>query len=133
MPKTIHVKTGSRVDMLDITSSVQKEVSKAGVPEGICMIYVPHTTAGITVNENADPAVTSDLLHALDQLVPHDDPAYRHAEGNSAAHLKSSLIGCDQTLLVADGRLLLGTWQGVYFCEFDGPRRRTATVTVIPG
>ena len=114
----------------DITREVAQAVRESGIQSGICLVYCPHTTAAITVNENADPDVVRDLLFALRETFP-DRPEFRHAEGNSAAHLKSSALGCDQMLPVEGGRLVLGTWQGIYFCEFDGPRTREFFVQVV--
>ncbi len=124
------VKTTRRVEMIDITSRVRAVIGKLGVKDGIVVIHVPHTTAGVTVNENADPDVQHDLTEKLARLIPHEESFYRHSEGNSDAHLKSSLVGCSQTLIVERGRLMLGTWQGVYFCEFDGPRDRECWIKV---
>ena len=115
--------------MVDITSSVQKEVSRSEVQEGICFVYVPHTTAGVTVNEGADPDVCRDIEAKLNELVPHQR-GYRHTEGNADSHIKASLMGSSATLLVEDGRLALGTWQKIFFCEFDGPRSRKVYVKV---
>jgi secondary thiamine-phosphate synthase enzyme len=126
---TLELRTRSRQEILDITGELQAAVTASGLRAGLCHVFVPHTTAGVTVNENADPDVKRDLLHALDRLSP-EDPAYRHAEGNSPAHLKSLLTGSAVTLLIADGRLELGTWGGVYFCEFDGPRARRVLLSV---
>ena len=123
MPIAIKVKTDSRIDMKDITSSVQKEVSKAGTTDGICTIYVPHTTAGITINEGADPAVYQDIIKKLNEMVP-PNAGYRHMEGNADSHIKASLIGSSVSVMVENGRLVLGTWQKIFFCEFDGPRSR---------
>jgi len=123
MPITISVKTHSRIDMVDITASVQNEISKAGTTDGICVVYVPHTTAGMTINEGADPAVCQDIIKKLTDLVP-PNAGYRHMEGNSDSHIKTSLIGNSVTVLVENGRLVLGTWQKIFFCEFDGPRNR---------
>ncbi len=123
MPITISVKTGSRIDMVDITSSMQKELKNSGTTDGFCVAYVPHTTAGITINEGADPAVCQDIIRKLKELVPHG-AGYRHLEGNADSHIKASLVGSSVTVLVEDGRLVLGTWQKVFFCEFDGPRSR---------
>ena len=123
MPTIINVRTGSKAEMVDITMLVQEEVSKAGVTEGICVVYVPHTTAGITINEGADPAVCHDIIKKLDELVPRD-AGYRHLEGNSDGHIKASITGSSVTVLVENGRLVLGTWQKIFFCEFDGPRSR---------
>ena len=127
MPTSISVKTGSRIEMVDITSSVQKEVTSAGIADGICVVYVPHTTAGVTVNEGADPAVCTDIIRKLNELVPPND-GYRHMEGNSDSHIKTSLIGSSVTVIVENGRLVLGTWQKIFFCEFDGPRSRRVYV-----
>jgi secondary thiamine-phosphate synthase enzyme len=123
MPITISVKTHSRIDMVDITSSVQKEFSKSGITDGTCVVYVPHTTAGITINEGADPAVCRDIMKKLNDLVP-PDAGYRHMEGNADSHIKTSIIGSSVTVIVENGRLVLGTWQKIFFCEFDGPRSR---------
>ena len=114
---------------VDITGQVRKIVTAGKVQNGLCQIFVPHTTAGVTINENADPDVVTDMLAALKQMVP--DLPYRHDEGNSPAHVKSSLVGCSLTVPIADGRLCLGTWQGIYFCEFDGPRTRKVWVQLI--
>ncbi len=119
----IAVKTAGRQEIVDVTALVAQAVAESGMIDGLCHLFVPHTTAGLTVNENADPDVKRDLLMALGKLVP-DDPDFRHAEGNSAAHLKSLLTGAGATLFVNGGCLELGNWGGVYFCEFDGPRRR---------
>lgn len=123
MPITVSVKTNARVDMVDITHRVQQEVEKTGVTDGLCVVYVPHTTSGVTINEGADPAVCSDIIKKLKQLVPPND-GYRHMEGNSDSHIKASLMGSSVTVLVERGRLVLGTWQKIFYCEFDGPRSR---------
>jgi secondary thiamine-phosphate synthase enzyme len=127
MPATINVKTRTRIDMVDITSSVQKEISKSGTTDGICFVYVPHTTAGITINEGADPAVCQDVINKLNELVPAN-AGYRHLEGNADSHIKASLVGSSISVLVENGRLVLGTWQKIFFCEFDGPRSRRVYV-----
>jgi secondary thiamine-phosphate synthase enzyme len=127
---TITIDSRQRVELIDITAKVRAAVRSSGIIEGIAVVYTPHTTAAVTINENADPDVAVDLLTALNQLVP-DNGRYRHAEGNSAAHVKSSLVGASATLIVSDGVPLLGTWQGVWFGEFDGPRRRQIHVKVI--
>jgi secondary thiamine-phosphate synthase enzyme len=114
--------------MIDITSRVRQLVQDAGVDQGLALVYVPHTTAGITINENADPDVVHDMLAQLDLMVPWKQPFYRHAEGNSAAHVKASMMGSSVTVIVHDGRLVLGRWQGIWFCEFDGPRTRQVHV-----
>jgi len=119
----IRVSTKSRTELVDITSQVQDAVRESGVLDGICHVYVPHTTAGITINENADPSVRQDILMELNKMVPFED-SYKHLEGNAAAHIKASIVGSSETILVEGGRLLLGTWQGIFFCEFDGPRNR---------
>ncbi|MGI6778973.1 MAG: secondary thiamine-phosphate synthase enzyme YjbQ [Acetivibrionales bacterium] len=120
---TISIKTPSRTAMVDITSKVQDVVSKSGVKSGICTVFVPHTTAGVTINENADPDVVADIIKEINKIVPFNDN-YAHMEGNSAAHIKASMFGFSQQIIVEDGRLLLGIWQSIYFCEFDGPRSR---------
>ncbi len=125
------VPTSSRAQMVDITAKVREAVRRAGISEGICVVYVPHTTAGVTVNENADPAVAADILEHLEKLVPRG--RYRHREGNADSHIKASMMGFSQMLPVESGDLALGTWQGVFLCEFDGPRRRRVRVEVIPG
>ena len=117
------ISTSSKEELIDITSQVSEAVKKDGIEEGVCLVHIPHTTAAVTINENADPDVQHDLLLVLDAAFP-DRNEFRHSEGNSSAHLKSSCIGCSQTIIISKGRLLLGTWQGLYFCEFDGPRRR---------
>jgi secondary thiamine-phosphate synthase enzyme len=126
------VRTTSRNQLVDITAEVRTAVRSSGVGAGICLVWCPHTTAGITVNENADPDVVADLLMGLDRVVDARWP-FRHAEGNSDAHLKSSLVGCERTVAVRGGDLRLGTWQGIFFCEFDGPRTRKVEITIIPG
>ena len=126
----LEVQTHQRSELLDITEAVQDIVQQSGVREGLATIFIPHTTAGGTINENADPDVRSDMLESLEQMVPWAQPHFRHAEGNSAAHLKASLMGFSQNVLVAGGKLALGTWQGIYLCEFDGPRRRQVWVQV---
>jgi secondary thiamine-phosphate synthase enzyme len=116
--------------MIDITSSVQKEVSNTGIQDGICAVYVPHTTAAITINEGADPDVCEDIMAKLSELVPAHR-AYRHTEGNADSHIKASLMGNSLSVLIENGRLVLGTWQKIFFCEFDGPRSRKVYVKVI--
>ena len=126
----ISVETASRSQMIDVTPGVRTAVRKSGVKSGVVMLFVPHTTAGITINENADRDVTSDIIKELDRVIPEED-GYAHAEGNSAAHVKSSVVGCQMNVLVEKGELALGTWQGIYFCEFDGPRSRKMYVKVM--
>jgi secondary thiamine-phosphate synthase enzyme len=123
MLTTLSVKTSGRTEMMDVTSQVQNELTKSGVGEGRLILYVPHTTAAVTINEGADPAVKADILMVLNQMVPWEAD-YRHLEGNSPAHVKASLLGAAETVLVSGGRLVLGTWQRIFFCEFDGPRNR---------
>jgi len=119
-----------REAFINITQSASKTVEESGITDGVCIVYCPHTTAGITINENADPDVVHDLLLALDKTFP-DRPEFRHMEGNSTAHLKASVIGSSVTVIVENGRLVLGTWQDIYFCEFDGPRNRRYFIKVI--
>lgn len=130
--KILHIESHRQVEMIEITREVAKLVQETGVAEGIAVVCTPHTTAAITINENADPDVCRDLVMALDKLVPMQGD-YRHREGNSAAHLKSSLFGASESLIIGNGQLELGTWQGIYFCEFDGPRRRRVHIQVIGG
>ena len=130
--RKIEIKTGKHSEMLDITHEVQRIGTESGVASGICTIYSPHTTGGITINENADPDVKRDFIKEIAKIVPWDDD-YLHFEGNSAAHLKASMVGFSQQILIEDGRLLLGTWQGIYFCEYDGPRMRKVYVKVTEG
>ncbi|MBN1787238.1 MAG: YjbQ family protein [Sedimentisphaerales bacterium] len=125
------VSTHNRNEMVDITGKVEKIISDSGISQGTVTIYCPHTTAGITINENADPSVVHDILLTLDELIPHKRSGYRHSEGNSDSHVKSSLVGCSETVLISSGQMQFGTWQGIYFCEFDGPRRRTVKVQVM--
>ena len=132
MIKELRVKTSSRVELIDITHLVEKTVSEAKIKSGLCTVYVPHTTAAVTINENADPSVKSDIIAELNKVIPFDDD-YSHLEGNAAAHIKSSIIGSSETLLVDGGSLVLGTWQGIYFREFDGPRSRKVIVKLIEG
>jgi secondary thiamine-phosphate synthase enzyme len=124
------VQTYGRSQLLNITGEVERIVSQSGIKEGTVLIFTMHTTAGLTINENADPSVVEDILMELDKIVPLNDN-YRHTEGNSAAHIKSSLFGISLTVFINSGRLLLGTWQGIYFCEFDGPRQRKVLVKVV--
>ena len=130
MTSRFQVASKERCQFIDITSEVQKTVRAAGITHGLCTVFVPHTTAGVTVNENADPSVVRDMLMELEKIVPFDD-RYAHREGNSAAHIKASLVGSTVQLIVDAGRVSLGTWQGIYFCEFDGPRRRSVQVQVL--
>jgi secondary thiamine-phosphate synthase enzyme len=129
--KEISVETHSRVEMIDITAAVQKAVREEKIEKGICLVYTPHTTAAVTINENADPDVPRDILAALEKAVPFS-ANYRHTEGNSAAHVKSSLVGASELVIIENGRLILGTWQSIFFCEFDGPRTRKFIIKFIP-
>ncbi len=129
--KTITLRTNRRCEFLDITPQVQQAVRESGLDQGLAMVFVPHTTAGVTINENADPSVVADLLDSLERLAPlHAN--YRHAEGNSDAHCKASLMGSSLSVLVQNRKLILGTWQGIYFCEFDGPRSRNFQLLTLP-
>jgi len=130
--KEISLETHSRVEMIDITAAVQKATGEKKIESGICLVYTPHTTAAITINENADPDVPRDILAVLDRAVPLS-ANYRHAEGNSAAHVKSSLVGASKLVIIENGRLVLGTWQSIFFCEFDGPRTRKVLISIITG
>ncbi len=127
---TISVSSRMKTEMIDITHDVRTAIRTNGVSSGLAMIFVPHTTAAITINENADPDVSRDMLMEINKIVPLQD-GYHHAEGNSAAHIKSSLFGASETLIIEDGEPVLGTWQGLYFCEFDGPRRRKVHIKVL--
>jgi secondary thiamine-phosphate synthase enzyme len=127
----ISVRTERRTQLLDVTAAVAKLVKDAAVQSGVCYLYVPHTTAGVLINENADPEVAADIESALARLVPKD-AIYRHAEGNSDAHIKTALVGTSATIFISDGRLELGRWQGIFFCEFDGPRSRRLRVKILP-
>lgn len=128
MIHTLDILTRKRDEMIDITHLVKDLLRQSNIREGIAVIYGPHTTAGVTINENADPDVRHDVLMRLDEVYPWEHEKYRHAEGNSAAHLKAITTGSSQTVLIHDGKLVLGRWQAIYFCEFDGPRRRTCLV-----
>ncbi len=130
MLKEITIKTNTRAQILDITAQVQKVVSESGITEGLCCVFIPHTTAGVTINENADPSVKQDIIMELNKVIPFDDN-YSHLEGNSAAHIKASIIGPSVNIPVKNNNLLLGTWQGICFCEFDGPRTRKYYVKII--
>ena len=124
------LKTHSRSELIDITREVEKLAAKDGIKDGVCTVFVPHTTAGITINENADPTVKADILNEVNKIVPFDDD-YEHSEGNSAAHIKASIIGSSVSIIIEDAKLQLGTWQGIYFCEFDGPRSREIWVALV--
>jgi len=126
----LNIRTSARTELLDITSAIQRAVDDSGIQSGVATVFIPHTTAAVTINENADPSVKRDMLYEINKVIPFEDH-YHHLEGNSAAHIKSSLFGCSQTIIIEDGRLQLGTWQGVYFCEFDGPRQRQVWVQIL--
>lgn len=130
MTKQFSVSTRSRTEMINIDDLARQAVEESGVKTGICHLFVPHTTAGVTINENADPNVVRDILMEVNKVIPLQDN-YTHMEGNAAAHIKSSLVGCSQTIPVEGGRLVLGTWQSIFFCEFDGPRQRRVLVQVM--
>ncbi|MEN8263465.1 MAG: secondary thiamine-phosphate synthase enzyme YjbQ [Nitrospirota bacterium] len=130
MTANINIKTRSRTEFVDITSEVQRIVDESGMKNGLCYVYVPHTTAAVTINEGADPSVAGDIQTMLSRLVPHSAD-YHHMEGNSDSHIKASLIGSSQAVVIEEGKLLLGTWQSVFFCEFDGARHRRVTVKII--
>jgi secondary thiamine-phosphate synthase enzyme len=132
MFEKISIKTNDKVEFVDITSKIQNAVKKTGVDSGLVMIHIPHTTAAVTINENADPDVAADIKKEINKIIPFDDN-YAHLEGNSAAHIKSSLFGVDQTVIIKNKKILLGTWQGIYFCEFDGPRSRNINLKIIEG
>ncbi len=132
MNRQLSVKTSRHVEFCDITAQIREVLRESGCRNGLVFLFVPHTTAAITINENADPDVVSDMINSLDKLIPLQDN-YRHCEGNSAAHLKSSLIGASETIAIHNGILQLGTWQGIYFCEFDGPRSRALNIKIIEG
>ena len=130
MLEQISVRTSNRTEFVDITSEVSSAVRKSGVKNGVCHVYVPHTTAAVTINENADPSVQADILMELNKRIPFED-GYSHMEGNAAAHIKSSLVGCSELVLIEGGSLALGTWQGIFFCEFDGPRSRKVFCKIV--
>jgi secondary thiamine-phosphate synthase enzyme len=127
--QTLRVKTRRRTQLVDVTPAVERVVTESGVVSGVCYVYVPHTTAGVAMNEHADPDVASDLEGVFDRLVPHAGP-YRHAEGNTDSHAKAVMVGASQVIFVESGKLVLGTWQGIFLCEFDGPREREIFVRV---
>ena len=126
----LSVKTRERTELIDITSDINQLIQKSGTDQGLCMIYVPHTTAAVTINESADPSVKSDILMTLNQIIPWE-ANYRHLEGNSPAHIKSTLVGSSELIAIENRRLILGTWQGIFFCEFDGPRSRKVDVRIM--
>jgi len=127
--RIIEVKTQGKEELVDITARIREEITSSGVKEGICLVYIPHTTAGVTINENADPSVREDIIMTLKKIVPDSLP-YRHSEGNSPAHVKACLVGSSVNIIIDEGQISLGTWQGIFFCEFDGPRSRRVYVKV---
>jgi len=127
---TLQVKSHKQFECINITSQIQNLIRDSGVKDGVATIYCPHTTAAITINEGADPSVVKDLLYELDKVIPLRDN-YQHLEGNSAAHIKSSIIGCSESVIIENGSIILGTWQAIFFCEFDGPRNRKVFVKII--
>ncbi len=130
MTKTLTIETGSKTELIDITHDIEEVIQSEGVDDGVCVVFVPHTTAAVTINEHADPSVKTDIVMVLNKIVPWKE-AYRHLEGNSPAHIKASIIGPSEIMVVEGGRLKLGTWQGVFFCEFDGPRTRRVHVRLV--
>ncbi|MGM0549130.1 MAG: secondary thiamine-phosphate synthase enzyme YjbQ [Bacillota bacterium] len=124
------IKTNKKIDFVDLTAEIKKKISDSKIKSGLIQINIPHTTAAVTINENADPDVKEDIKKEINKLIPFQDD-YQHLEGNSAAHIKSSLFGSDQSIIFEDGKLKLGTWQGIYFCEFDGPRKRLVNLKII--
>ena len=130
MIQTFQVRTSTQTEFIDITRSVQEAVKKTETEDGFCIVFIPHTTAAVTINENADPSVVHDMVMALNKIILFKDQ-YHHTEGNSPGHIKASLVGCSETVFVESGELVLGTWQGIFFCEFDGPRNRKVHVRVV--
>lgn len=130
--KKISIQTKTRSELVDITAMVETAVKESAVRSGVCQVFVPHTTAGVTINENADPSVREDILNGLEKLAPYG-AGYSHAEGNADAHIKSTIVGSDKIIFIEDGRLQFGTWQGIYFCEFDGPRQRRVFIKIKEG
>ena len=126
----LSVKTQEKTELIDVTSEINQAIQKSGIEQGLCMLYVPHTTAAVTINESADPSVKADMLMVLNKIIPWE-AGYRHLEGNSAAHIKTTLVGSSELIAIEGRRLVLGTWQGIFFCEFDGPRNRKLQVRII--
>ena len=129
---TLNVRTEAQTCLIDITKQIRGVVKQSGITDGVCVVFVPHTTAALTINENADPDVKTDILKEINKIIPFDDH-YKHGEGNSAAHIKASLFGFSEYIIIDNGDLVLGTWQGIYFCEFDGPRERQVYVKIMKG
>lgn len=127
----INIKSGEKTQLIDITSDIQDAIRSAKIDEGLCFVFVPHTTAAVTINENADPDVRTDIKAILNKMIPWEG-GYRHIEGNSAAHMKTSLVGSSELIAIENNKLVLGTWQGIYFCEFDGPRSRKVVLKLMP-
>ncbi|HOK33688.1 MAG TPA: secondary thiamine-phosphate synthase enzyme YjbQ [Fervidobacterium sp.] len=132
MLKTVEITTKKRIEFIDVTSIVRQAVTESGVRDGLCLVYVPHTTCGITVNEHADPDVVSDIISQLEKIVP-ESGNYNHIEGNSDAHIKASMIGSSESIIISDSKLMLGVWQGIFLCEFDGPRKRHLYIKTLEG
>lgn len=132
MIEDLKISTSARVQFVDITAAVRSSIRKSGVKTGLAVVYVPHTTAGVTINESADPSVVSDIINKLNDIIPRNG-SYKHAEGNSDAHIKASMMGSSVSVIISEGNLLLGVWQGIFFCEFDGPRNRKIVVKIISG
>ncbi len=130
MIRYINVKSRTRTEFIDITEKIQEIINEEGIKEGVCYIYIPHTTAGVTINEGADPSVQRDIITTLNRLIPFEGD-YHHREGNADAHIKSTLVGISQVVFIESGRLSLGTWQAIYFCEFDGPRHRRVHIKIV--
>ncbi|HPC79770.1 MAG TPA: secondary thiamine-phosphate synthase enzyme YjbQ [Fervidobacterium sp.] len=132
MLRTVQITTQKRIEFVDITNIVRQAVTESGVRDGICLVYVPHTTCGITINEHADPDVVRDIIYQLGKIVPESEN-YNHVEGNSDAHIKASIIGSSKNIIISDSKLMLGTWQGIFLCEFDGPRKRNLYIKILEG
>jgi secondary thiamine-phosphate synthase enzyme len=129
--KKIYLETRNKAELVNITGLISKHIEESKVKEGLCVIFCPHTTAGLTINENADPDVQRDILHYLEKLIPHDYENFHHMEGNSDGHIKASIMGSSLNIIISQGRPFLGTWQGIYFCEFDGPRKRELAIKIL--
>ncbi len=131
LARTLNIRTSRRTELRDVTAEIEKAVRDSGCSEGVCHLYVPHTTAGVLINEGYDPAVARDIETAFDRLIPHAG-GYKHAEGNSDSHIKTALVGSSETIWIENGRLALGRWQSIFFAEFDGPRTRELRVKIVP-